>query len=42
MTCEQADEIPPRRRGIQSRVGPLWVKYFHRERRQVVIAGRVL
>ena len=28
MTDEQVDEIPPGRRGIQSRVGPLWVKYF--------------
>jgi hypothetical protein len=38
MTVEQVDQIPPGQPGIESRVGPFWVKYFHRERHQVVVA----
>jgi hypothetical protein len=35
---EQVDQIPLGQPGIESRVGPFWVKFFHRERRHLVVA----
>lgn len=41
MAPEQYDKIPPGRPGICGRTPFLWVKYRHRDRRQVVIAKGV-
>ena len=41
ITPEQYDQIPPGRPGVCGRTKPLWVKYRHRDQRQIVIAKGV-
>jgi hypothetical protein len=38
MTPEQYEEIPPGNPGVSGRTMPIWVKYRHRRRREVVVA----
>lgn len=38
MTPKQYEQIPPGRPGVDGRTKPVWVKFHHRELRQLVIA----
>ncbi len=38
LTPEQCDKIPLGRPGVDSRSKPLWIKYRHDQRREVVVA----
>jgi hypothetical protein len=41
ITAEQYDQLPPGRPGICGRTKPVWVRYRHTERRQIVISKGV-
>jgi hypothetical protein len=38
MSLEQCDQLPPARPGIETRTPPVWVKYHHPDRREIVVA----